>query len=53
MEKCEIQASLQLGPDAVVTCSKVGQEFPGTPEAKRASDLARGFSVQLPAREER
>jgi hypothetical protein len=53
MEKCEIQASLQLGPDAVVTCSRVSQEFPGTPEAKRASDLARGFSVQLPAKEER
>jgi len=53
MEKCEIQASLQLGPDAVLTCSMVSQEFPGTPEAKRASDLARGFSVQLPAREER
>jgi hypothetical protein len=53
MEKCEIQASLQLGPDAVGTCSMVSREFPGTPEAKRASDLARGFSVQLPAREER
>jgi hypothetical protein len=53
MEKCEIEASLQLGPDAVQTCSMVSQEFPGTPEAKRAGDLARGFSVQLPAREER
>jgi hypothetical protein len=53
MEKCEIEASLQLGPDAVQTCSMVSQEFPGTPEAKRASDLARGFSVQLPATEER
>lgn len=53
MEKCEIEASLQLGPDAVQTCSMVSQEFPGTPEAKRASELARGFSVQLPAAEER
>jgi hypothetical protein len=53
MEKCEIEASLQLGPDAVVTCSMVGREFPGTPEAKRATELARGFSVQLPAQEER
>jgi hypothetical protein len=52
-EKCEIEASLQLGPDAVLTCSMVGREFPGTPEAKRASDLARGFSVQLPAGEDR
>jgi len=53
LEKCEIEASLQLGPDAVQTCSMVDREFPGTPEAKRASDLARGFSVQLPAAEER
>jgi hypothetical protein len=53
MEKCEIEASLQLGPDAVGTCSTVAREFPGTPEAKRASDVARGFSVQLPAREDR
>ena len=52
-EKCEIEASLLLGPDAVLTCSTVTREFPGTPEAKRASDLARGFSVQLPAGEER
>ena len=53
MEKCELESSLQLGPDAVETCSMVSREFPGTPEAKRASDLARGFSVQLPATEER
>ena len=48
LEKCEIEASLTLGPDAVVTCSTVTREFPGTPEAKRASELARGFSVQPP-----
>ena len=53
MEKCEIEASLQLGPDAVGTCSTVAREFPGTPEAERASEVARGFSVQLPAREDR
>ncbi len=53
LEKCEIEASLQLGPDAVLTCSMVSREFPGTPEAKRASDLARGFSVQLPTGSER
>ena len=53
MEKCEIEASLQLGPDAVGTCSTVAREFPGTPEAKRASEVARGFSVQLPGREDR
>ena len=52
MEKCEIEASLGIGPDAVQTCSMVSREFPGTPEAKRASDLARGFSVQLPVKEE-
>ena len=52
-EKCELEASLQLGPDAVLTCSMVTREFPGTPEAKRAGDLARGFSVQLPAGESR
>jgi hypothetical protein len=53
LEKCEIEASLQLGPDAVLTCSMVSREFPGTPEAKRASDLARGFSIQLPTGSER
>ena len=53
LEQCEIEASLQLGPDAVLTCSTVSREFPGTPEAKRASDLARGFSVQLPGESER
>ena len=53
LEKCEIEASLQMGPDAVLTCSMVSREFPGTPEAKRASDLARGFSVQLPTGSER
>jgi len=49
LERCEIDASLQLGPDAVLHCSIVAQEFPGTPEAKRAAEVARGFSVQLPA----
>lgn len=53
LEKCEIEASLTLGPDAVVTCSTVTREFPGTPEAKRASELARGFSVQPPPQQER
>jgi len=53
LEKCEIEASLQLGPDAVLTCSMVTREFPGTPEAKRAGELARGFSVQPPAQDER
>ncbi|MGZ5957341.1 MAG: zf-HC2 domain-containing protein [Myxococcaceae bacterium] len=48
MEQCEIEASLQRGPDAVLTCSTVTREFPGTPEAARASELSRGFSVQLP-----
>jgi hypothetical protein len=50
MEQCELEASLHRGPDAVLTCSKVTREFPGTPEAVRASELARGFSVQLPAK---
>ncbi len=49
MEQCELEASLQRGPDAVLTCSQVTREFPGTPEATRAAKLARGFSVQLPA----
>ncbi len=53
LEKCELEASLTLGPDAVVTCSTVSREFPGTPEARRASELARGFSVQPPASQER
>jgi hypothetical protein len=53
LEACEIEASLQLGPDAVLTCSRVTREFPGTPEAKRAGELARGFSVQPPAQDER
>jgi hypothetical protein len=53
LEKCEIEASLQLGPDAVLTCSTVTREFPGTSEAKRASELARGFSVQPPPQQER
>ncbi|HUM12378.1 MAG TPA: hypothetical protein VLT82_15630 [Myxococcaceae bacterium] len=49
MERCEIEASLELRPDVVLSCSNVGREFPGTPEAKRAAEIARGFSVQLPA----
>jgi hypothetical protein len=48
LQKCELEASLQRGPDAVLTCSMVTREFPGTPEAKRAAEIARGFSVQLP-----
>jgi hypothetical protein len=52
MEQCELEASLQRGPDAVLSCSNVTIEFPGTPEAKRAGEIARGFSVQLPARQE-
>ena len=52
MEQCELEASLQRGPDAVLSCSKVTQEFPGTPEAQRAGEIARGFSVQLPAKPE-
>ena len=52
MEECELEASLQRGPDAVLSCSKVTREFPGTPEAKRAGEIARGFSVQLPAEPE-
>ena len=49
MEQCELEASLQRGPDAVLSCSKVTREFPGTPEAKRAAEIARGFSLQLPS----
>ena len=49
MEQCELEASLQRGPDAVLSCSKVAREFPGTPEAKRAAEIARGFSLQLPS----
>lgn len=52
MEQCELEASLQRGPDAVLSCSNVTREFPGTPEARRAGEIARGFSVQLPARQE-
>ncbi|HET6982132.1 MAG TPA: zf-HC2 domain-containing protein [Myxococcaceae bacterium] len=52
MEQCELEASLQRGPDAVLSCSKVTQEFPGTPEAQRAGEIARGFSVQLPAKQQ-
>jgi hypothetical protein len=53
MERCELDASLQNGPDAVLSCSRVTQEFPGTPEAKRAGEIARGFSLQPPPVEER
>ncbi len=48
LEKCELQAAAQARPDAVLTCSQVTREFPGTPEAKRAADIARGFSLQPP-----
>ena len=53
LERCELHASLQRGPDAVQSCSQVAREFPGTPEAKRASELARGFSLQLPDQPQR
>jgi hypothetical protein len=48
MERCELEAKMERRPDAVLSCSKVTQEFPGTPEAARASQIARGFSVQPP-----
>jgi hypothetical protein len=45
-EQCRLEAELQMGPAAVQTCSQVAREFPGTPEAKQATELASGFSVQ-------
>jgi len=48
MERCELEAKMDRRPDVVLSCSKVTQEFPGTPEAARASQIARGFSVQPP-----
>jgi len=48
MAQCELEASLGRGPDAVLSCSNVAREFPGTPEARRASEIARGFSLQPP-----
>ena len=48
MEQCELEAAMMRGPDAVVSCSAVTREFPGTPEATRASKIAQGFSLQLP-----
>jgi len=48
MEQCELEAAMMRGPDAVVSCSAVTREFPGTPEAARASKIAQGFSLQLP-----
>jgi hypothetical protein len=50
LEQCRLEAELQMGPAAVQTCSQVAREFPGTPEAKQATELASGFSVQLPPR---
>jgi hypothetical protein len=49
-EQCRLEAELQMGPAAVQTCSQVAREFPGTQEAKQATELASGFSVQLPPR---
>jgi hypothetical protein len=49
-EQCRLEAELQMGPAAVQTCSQVVREFPGTQEAKQATELASGFSVQLPPR---
>jgi hypothetical protein len=46
LEQCRLEAELQMGPAAVQTCSQVAREFPGTPEAKQATELASGFSVQ-------
>jgi anti-sigma factor ChrR (cupin superfamily) len=46
LEQCRLEAELLMGPAAVQTCSQVAREFPGTPEAKQATDLASGFSVQ-------
>ena len=53
MERCELEARMERRPDAVLSCSKVTQEFPGTPEAARASEIARGFSVQPAPQNER
>jgi hypothetical protein len=49
LERCELEAKMERRPDAVLSCSQVAKEFPGTPEAARASEIARGFSMQLPA----
>ena len=49
-EQCRLEASLELRASAVGTCSQVAREFPGTPEAQQAVELARGFSVQPPRR---
>jgi len=49
LEQCRLEASLELRASAVGTCSQVAREFPGTPEAQQAVDLARGFSVQPPS----
>src|SRR5262249_18887761 len=48
LEECELEGSMGRGPDAVLTCSQVARDYPGTPEAARASEIARGFSVKLP-----
>jgi hypothetical protein len=50
LEQCRLESELLMGPAAVQTCSQVAREFPGTPEAKQATELASGFSVQLPPR---
>jgi len=48
LEQCRLEAKLELRASAVGTCSRLAREFPGTPEAQQAIDLARGFSVQPP-----
>jgi len=53
LERCELVARMGRGPDAVLSCSQVTQEFPGTPEAERASKIARGFSLQPAPQNER
>jgi hypothetical protein len=49
LEQCRLEAGLELRASAVGTCSQLAREFPGTPEAQQAVDLARGFSVQPPS----
>jgi len=48
LEQCRLEAKLELRASVVGTCSQLAREFPGTPEAQQAIDLARGFSVQPP-----
>jgi hypothetical protein len=50
LEQCRLEAALDRRASAVGTCSRVAREYPGTPEARQAVELARGFSVQPPPR---